>query len=86
MIYNPNVADGFTQNFYMWNASLGVKFLKNDRAMFKMKVFDLLDQNTAVSRVSRQDYIEDSQRLVLEQYFMFSLTYKVSKFKGNKKK
>lgn len=86
MIYNPNVADGFTQNFYMWNASLGVKFLKNDRAMFKMKIFDLLDQNTAVSRVSRQDYIEDSQRLVLEQYFMFSLTYKVSKFKGNKKK
>lgn len=86
MTYNPNVADGFTKDFYMWNASLGVKFLKNDRALLKVKVFDLLNQNTSVRRVSRQDYIEDSQRLVLEQYFMFSLTYKVNKFKGNKKK
>ena len=66
--------------------SLGFKFLKNDRAIFKVKVFDLLDQNTSVSRMSRQDYIQDTQRLVLDQYFMFSLTYKVNKFKGSKKK
>lgn len=86
LTYNPNVSDGFTKNFYMWNASLGVKFLKNDRALFKVKVFDLLNQNTSVSRNSWRDSVEDKQELVLEQYFMFSLTYKVNKFKGNKKK
>ena len=83
--YNPNVADGFTKNTYMWNASLGVKMLK-DKGLLKLKVFDLLDQNTSVYRSVNQDYIEDVENLVLKQYFMLSFTYKINKFKGGKEK
>ena len=85
LTYNPNVADGFTKNTYMWNASLGVKMLK-DKGLLKLKVFDLLDQNTSVYRSVNQDYIEDLENLVLKQYFMLSFTYKINKFKGGKGK
>lgn len=85
LAYNPNVADGFTKNTYMWNASLGVKMIK-DKGILKLKVFDLLDQNTSVYRSVNQDYVEDVENLVLKQYFMLSFTYKINKFKGGNEK
>ncbi len=81
IINNPNVAQGFTTNVYMWNASLGVKMLK-DKGLLKLKVFDLLNQNTSVSRYSSSDFISDTENLVLKQYFMLSFTYKVNKIGG----
>lgn len=83
MNYNPNVADGFTKTTYMWNASVGMKMLQ-DKGILKIKVFDLLNQNTSVRRFSNQDYISDTENLVLQQYFMLSFTYKVSKIGGKK--
>ena len=83
MNYNPNVAEGFTKSTYMWNASLGVKMLK-DKGIVKIKVYDLLNQNTSVRRYSNQDYISDTENLVLKQYFMLSFTYKVNKIGGKK--
>ena len=67
----------------MWNASLGFKMLK-DKGLLKLKVFDLLNQNTSVSRYSNNDFISDTENLVLKQYFMLSFTYKVNKI-GSKK-
>lgn len=84
MNHNPNVAPGFTKTTYMWNASLGVKMIK-DKGILKLKVFDLLNQNTSVRRFSNQDYISDTESLVLKQYFMLSFTYKVNKIGGKKK-
>jgi len=84
MNYNPNVAPGFTKTTYMWNASIGMKMIK-DKGILKLKVFDLLNQNTSVRRFSNQDYISDTESLVLKQYFMLSFTYKVNKIGGKKK-
>jgi hypothetical protein len=47
-----------------------------------VKVFDLLDQNVATRRFTGDDFIQDTQELVLQQYFMLSFTYKFSKFGG----
>jgi len=84
MNHNPNVAPGFSKTTYMWNASLGMKMMK-DKGIVKLKVFDLLDQNTSVRRSANQDYISDTESLVLKQYFMLSFTYKVNKIGGKKK-
>lgn len=84
MNHNPNVAPGFSKTTYMWNASLGMKMLK-DKGILKLKVFDLLNQNTSVRRSAYQDYISDTESLVLKQYFMLSFTYKVNKIGGKKK-
>lgn len=80
--YFGNVAAaGFDPTAVLWNMSLGYQFLK-DNATVKVKVYDLLNENVSTSRVTGQDYVQDTQELILEQYFMLSFTYKLSKFGG----
>ncbi|WP_292246810.1 outer membrane beta-barrel protein [Mesonia sp.] len=76
-----NMSPGFKNDFVLWNMSLGYKLLGDD-GIVKVKVFDVLDQNISTSRYTGEDYIQDTQQLVLEQYVMFSFTYKFSKFGG----
>ena len=76
-----NVAPGFDSTSLLWNMSLGYKFL-NDDATLKMKVYDLLNENVSTRRTTGEDFVQDSRELILEQYFMLSFTYKISKFGG----
>ena len=76
-----SVAPGFDPTSLLWNMSLGYKFLGDD-ATLKVKVYDLLDENVGTRRVIGEDYVQDTQELILEQYFMVSFTYKISRFGG----
>ncbi|NJY61842.1 TonB-dependent receptor [Salinimicrobium sp. CDJ15-81-2] len=76
-----SVAPGFDPTSVLWNMSLGYKFL-NDDATLKVKVYDLLNENVSTRRIIGEDYVQDTQELILEQYFMLSFTYKLSKFGG----
>ena len=67
----------------MWNTSLGYNFYK-DRLLAKVKVYDVLNQNVGVRRTITPTAITDAENLVLQQYVMFSLTYKLDKFGGKK--
>jgi len=83
--YNSNIADGFQKDFYLWNTSLGYNFYQ-DRLLAKVKVYDVLNQNVGVRRTITPTAITDSENIVLQQYVMFSLTYKLDKFGGKKEK
>lgn len=74
-VYNADVMDGFDKSYVFWNSSLVYSFLK-DSGSATLKVYDLLNQNNNVRRVSNQDYIQDIQSTVLRQYFMLTLSYK----------
>ena len=74
-IYNADVAPGFDKSYVFWNSSLTYSFL-NDSGSATLKVYDLLDQNNNVRRNANQDYIQDVQSTVLQQYFMLTLSYK----------
>lgn len=74
------LADGFNQNFWLWNVSAGKKFLKQQRGELKMSVFDLLKQNQSVNRTVDALFIEDVQTQVLQQYFMLTFTYTLRNF------
>ncbi|MDX1753986.1 MAG: outer membrane beta-barrel protein [Salinimicrobium sediminis] len=76
-----NVAPGFDPTSVLWNMSLGYKFL-NDDATLKVKVYDLLNENVSTRRTIAEDYVQDTRELILEQYFMLSFTYKISRFGG----
>ena len=82
--YNSNIADGFKKDFYLWNLSLGYNFL-NDHLMFKVKVYDVLNQNLGTSRTITATSIRDEENIVLKRYAMFSLTYSLKQFGGSKK-
>ena len=72
--------DGINQNYTLWNAAVGKKFLKNRVGELKVSVFDLLKQNQSIYRTVTENYIEDSQSKVLQQYFMLTFTYSLKNF------
>ena len=82
--YNSNIADGFKKDFYLWNLSLGYNFFQ-DKLLAKVKVYDVLNQNISETRTITPTAITDMENTVLQQYAMFSLTYKLEKFGGKKK-
>jgi hypothetical protein len=74
------LTDGFNQSYWLWNASVAKKFLKDDRADLRLTVFDLLNQNQSINRVATETYVEDVQTQVLRQYFMLTFTWQVRNF------
>lgn len=71
------LGDTYNQNYILWNMSLGKKFLEGQRAEASVAVFDLLNQNSSISRNVTDTYIEDQQTQILHRYFLFSLSYRI---------
>lgn len=74
------LSQGLNQSFWLWNAGIGKKFLKNRVGELKLTVFDLLKQNQSISRTVNERGIEDRQSVVLQQYFMLTFTYNLKNF------
>lgn len=79
--YFGNISPGFDNSSILWNMSLGYQFLK-EKATLTVKIYDLLDQNVDTRRVIGDDFIQDTQSLILTCYGMLSFTYKLSSFGG----
>ena len=58
--------------------------MKNDVAEIKLSAFDILGQNTSISRTISETYLEDVETTVLQQYLMLSFTYTLRAFDGPK--
>lgn len=88
-VLNTNITNNYytafsgsgLQNYYLWGAFLGYKFMKKTMEA-RLSVYDLLNQNTSITRTVTETYIENTNTQVLKQYFMFQLTYNIRKFKG----
>lgn len=84
--YNQNLFSGlnagFNTNFTLLNLGMGYKFLKNRQAELRASVFDLLGQNTNISRTITETYTEDVRSNNLSRYFMLTFTYTLRAFKG----
>ncbi|GAB4407693.1 MAG: TonB-dependent receptor [Bacteroidia bacterium] len=76
------LSDGFNQNFWLWNLSLGKKLFKNQRGELAVSVFDLLHQNNSISRTVSDVYIQDLETVVLQRYVMLTFTYRLRQFNG----
>ncbi|HEY0355628.1 MAG TPA: outer membrane beta-barrel protein [Flavisolibacter sp.] len=74
------LAQGFNQNYTLWNMSVGKKFLADRKGELKLSVFDLLKQNRSIVRNVTELGIEDVRNEVLQQYFMLTFTYNLRNF------
>ena len=74
------LSGGYNQNYWLWNVSAGKKFLKNQAGELKVTIFDLLKQNSSITRIATGNYIQDVQNTVLQQYFMLTFSYKLKNF------
>lgn len=79
--YDGGLSDEYKPNSYLLNASLAKKIFSNDSGELRFTVYDILNQNTNVRRVTTESYIEDSNTNVLGRFFLFSFIYNLSPFK-----
>ncbi|GAB3908153.1 TonB-dependent receptor [Larkinella knui] len=70
------------QQYTLWNAAVGKKFLKDQRGELKVSVFDLLKQNNSLNVTQTDTYVENSRAQVLQRYFMLTFTYNLRQFKA----
>lgn len=89
-VFNTSITDNYyaafsgtgDQNYLLWNAYLGYKMLKSKALEARITAFDILNQNRSVTRTVTDTYVENNVTTVLQQYFMFQLTYTIRNFKG----
>ncbi len=74
----------FNSDYLLVNASIGMKLFKNKRGEISLSVFDLMKQNTSLSRNVTESYTEDIQTNTLQQYFMLSFRYDIRRFISEK--
>lgn len=80
------ISQGFNQSVMLWNAALGYKFLKDKSLDLRVSVNDILNQNRSVNRSVTETYIEDTKSVILQRYFMVTLTYNLKQMLGTKTK
>lgn len=78
--YNSRIAPGFRKGVTSWNAAANYQLFKNKRGMLRFAIYDILQQNTNVNRSITQNYIQDVQVQVLQQYYLVSFMYNLQKF------
>ena len=76
---NTKRVEGYNANIPLWNASISKQFMKYNRGEFKLRVYDILNQNIGISRSSNNNYIEDSRTTILQRFLMLTFTYSLSK-------
>lgn len=72
--------DDFNQDFFLWTGGLAKKFGEKQRAELELSVFDILGQNTSISRTATEVYIQDLQQTVLQRYLMLTFRYQLRNF------
>jgi hypothetical protein len=80
--FNNGYSSLLASNPFIINTYLEKQFLKNKNATLRLQAFDLLDENTSVSRNVTANSIVDSRSNRLSRYFMLSLTMRLQKFNG----
>ncbi|WP_437920140.1 outer membrane beta-barrel protein [Sphingobacterium sp. LRF_L2] len=69
-------------NPFIINTYVEQKLLKGQRGAIRLQAYDLLNEQTSISRTVADNYILDSQTNRLARYFMLTFTYKFQKFSG----
>ncbi len=80
--FNKGLSTSYNQNYVVWNASFGKKFLKNNAAELKLSCFDILNQNNNISRNVTASIIQDSRTNTFPRYFLLIFTYNLRNFNG----
>lgn len=77
-----NKGFGVDANPFVVNTYLEQRFLKGQRGTVRLQAFDLMNEQTNVSRTISEYYLTDTQTNRLGRYFMLIFTFKLQKFSG----
>lgn len=71
-------SDGYDDNEFIWNAQIAKNFLKNNAATIRLKIYDLLQQRSNLTRSVTDTEISDIHYNTLSSYFMIHFVYRVN--------
>jgi hypothetical protein len=74
-----NASFNSSVNNIQWNAWLQKKFMKNEQAVVRLAVNDILNKNNGYSRHLNGLNVYESNRLVIKRYWLLSLTWNFTK-------
>jgi hypothetical protein len=74
-----NASFNTSNNITQWNAFVQKKFLKNDQALVKFSVNDILNNNNGYNRYLNGSNVYESNRLVLKRYWLLTLGWNFTK-------
>ena len=80
--FNNGYSSSLAVDPFIINTYLEKQFFKDKRATMRLQAYDLLNENTSVSRSVTGNVITDSQSNRLSRYFMLSFTMRIQKFSG----
>ncbi|KAA6299937.1 MAG: hypothetical protein EZS26_003920, partial [Candidatus Ordinivivax streblomastigis] len=72
----------FNNNELMWNAQLSKSFLKNNAATVRVKIYDILQQQSNLSRNISETMMSDTEYNTLGSYFMVYFVYRLNTLGG----
>ncbi len=81
-VINNGLSADVTGNPTLLNASLEKTIFKKKNGFIRLSGFDILNQNTNISRNVSGNAIIDSRANRLTRYFMLTFTYRIMKFTG----
>lgn len=83
---NYRIKDGYTQGYnineLIWNAQISKNFLKNNMATLRIKFYDILKEQSNLSRTIDATRMTDSEYNTLGSYFMVHFVYRLNTLGG----
>ncbi len=82
--YNTNsgYSTGFEQEALIWNASLQKQLFKHKNGSLRLKIYDILQQKSNISRRATANYITDTTTNTLTSYFIVHFVYRFNIYKN----
>lgn len=80
--YQSNIGynNAFKKNEWLWNAAIAYNFLEGKRATIRIKLYDILGNETGITHASNAFSISESSVNVLGQYLMVHFVYRFGDF------
>ncbi len=85
---NCRIKDGYSgglnNNEVMWNAQISKNFLKDNSATIRFKIYDILKQQSNLSRSTSETMMSDTEYNTLGSYFMVHFVYRFNTLGGGR--
>ncbi len=72
----------YNEHYFVWNASVGKKFLKNNAAELRIGAYDIFNQNRNFYHTATASYTRDTWTNAYQRYFLVLFTYNLRANRG----
>jgi hypothetical protein len=79
-------SSGLDRNELIWNAQVAKNFLKQKQATISFQIYDILKEQSNLSRSISASMRQDTEYNAINSYFMVHFIYRLNAFGGNKGK